>query len=503
MATYGEGEPTDNAQEFMKRLKDGDGFEGAKFGVFGLGNTQYEFYNAMGKLVDEKLESTGGSRVVDFGMGDDDKNLEEDYEQWREEKLLPAVAKMFGAATKNASGSKPTNEIKVSIPPSKDSSSTPAPSSKFLWDAVTCTVGKNRELLQDTLSNTNSTKHVEVTTTKGIKYFTADNAGVLPPNDPTVVKKMAARLNLKPSNSFSVSTSSGRIPFPSPCTVEEFLSFYCDLTTPPRRSELKNLANYCDAGLTKDTLAKFASKEGKEEYESKILLPYVGWGHLITEMCKDVDLSFEDVVNLLPRMQPRYYTISSSSKVHPKSIHMTVAVTKGVNGSTSKPYSGLCSSHIAESSKLRVFVKDSTFRLPDDSKPIIMVGPGTGFAPMRAFLQERVARKAKGRNILFFGCRREKEDFIYKDEIEAWESNKNVEVYKAFSREGKEKVYVQHLIGKEASLIKDLLSEGASIYICGGTRMGKDVVEAIKKVVGDDVVKKLSVDGRLVQELWA
>ena len=414
----------------------------------------------MGKLVNEKLESSGGVRLVEFGMGDDDKNLEEDYEKWKEEKLLPAVSDMFGAST-SASFGKPENEVKVSMGSSSSSSATPVPSSKYLWDAVPCKVGKNRELLQDTLNNANSTRHVEVTMPKSGDYFTADNAGVLAPNDSAIVAKMAAKVNQKLSDSLTLSASSGRIPFPSPCTVEECFSFYCDLTTPPRRSELKNLASYCEPGLTKDTLLKFATKEGKEAYEAKILNPYIGWGQLLTDLCKDVELSLEDVVNLLPRMQPRYYTISSSSRVHPKSMHLTVAVTKGVNAATSKPYAGLCSSHIAEAGKLRVFVKDSTFRLPDDSKPIIMIGPGTGFAPMRAFLQERVARKAKGRNILFFGCRREKEDFIYKDEIEAWEAGKNVEVYKAFSREGKEKVYVQHLLNKEAELVKELLKEGA------------------------------------------
>ena len=410
---------------------------------------------------------------------------------------------MFGTTSSSASSGKPENEVKVAMGSSSSTSSTPNPSSKYLWDAVPCKVGKNRELLQDPLSDATSTRHVEVTMPKSVKYYTADNAGVLAPNDSAIVAKMAAKVNQKLSDSFTLSSSSGRIPFPSPCTVEECFSFYCDLTTPPRRSELKNLANYCQPGLTKDTLLRFATKEGKEAFESKILSPYVGWGQLLTDLCKDVDLSLEDVINLLPRMQPRYYTISSSSKVHPSSMHLTVAVTKGVNTATSKPYAGLCSSHIAESSKLRVFVKDSTFRLPDDSKPIIMIGPGTGFAPMRAFLQERVARKAKGRNVLFFGCRREKEDFIYKDEIEAWESSKNVEVHKAFSREGKEKVYVQHLLSKESALVKELLELGASIYICGGTKMGKDVVDAIKKSVGEDVVKQLTADKRLVQELWA
>merc|ERR1711871_1612270 len=171
---------------------------------------------------------------------------------------------------------------------------------------------------------------------------------------------------------------------------------------------------------------------GKSEYEDKIKAPYVGIAALLTEKCPDVKLTFEDLINVAPRLQPRYYTISSSSTVHPKSLHMTVAITKGVNPSTSAQYTGVCSGHMSSSSKLDIFVKESSFKLPSNDTPIIMVGPGTGVAPMRALLQERVSRKAKGRNVLFFGCRREDEDWLYRDEMEGWAGKGQVELFTAF-----------------------------------------------------------------------
>ena len=133
-----------------------------------------------------------------------------------------------------------------------------------------------------------------------------------------------------------------------------------------------------------------------------------------------------------------------------------------------------------------------------------MVGPGTGIAPMRALMQERVRRKAKGRNLLFFGCRRKGEDWLYRDEMESWVGSGQMELFTAFSREQKDKVYVQNVIAKESAMVKDLVqSQGAWVYVCGATAMGAEVVKAIKDVVGEEAVKKMQDDGKLIQELWA
>ena len=123
---------------------------------------------------------------------------------------------------------------------------------------------------------------------------------------------------------------------------------------------------------------------------------------------------------------------------------------------------------------------------------------------MRALMQERVRRKAKGRNLLFFGCRRKGEDWLYRDEMESWVGSGQMELFTAFSREQKDKVYVQNVIAKESAMVKDLVqSQGAWVYVCGATAMGAEVVKAIKDVVGEEAVKKMQDDGKLIQELWA
>ena len=132
-----------------------------------------------------------------------------------------------------------------------------------------------------------------------------------------------------------------------------------------------------------------------------------------------------------------------------------------------------------------------------------MVGPGTGIAPMRALMQERVKRSASGRNILFFGCRRKSEDWLYRSEMEGWVDVGKMELFTAFSREQKEKVYVQNIIAKEAKMVGELVKGGAWVYVCGATAMGADVVKAVKDIVGAEKVRKMQEEGKFIQELWA
>lgn len=233
---------------------------------------------------------------------------------------------------------------------------------------------------------------------------------------------------------------------------------------------------------------------------------------------------FDEInVSLCPRLQPRHYTISSSSSVHPTSVHVTVSVLKSTRDDGTE-FKGVCSNHLAEtneSGKVRVFSRESTFRLPADaSKPIIMIGPGTGIAPMRALLQERAHQKKKqklkvGENVLYFGCKKRELDFIYADELEAFKKAKTLtKMHLAFSREQEKKVYVQHLLAENAKETWKLMEKGgAYIYVCGGVRMGQDVSEALRKIVSSQgdytntdakkYMEQMSSSGRYVQELWA
>jgi NADPH-ferrihemoprotein reductase len=519
MATYGEGEPTDNASSFVKLLKGKGGdldFTDVKYAVFGLGNTQYEFYNAMGKLVDGKIEERGGERLMELGVGDDDKSMEEDWEAWKEAfwgTMAPGddakrsradsitdlkKAKQMFQYDKVASGSKPV------IPPEAQQ----ANSTRYYFDAHTdCVCTVNRELRDK--SDGGSTKHIEVALPKGVKYNTADNAAVLPHNDKAMVGDVISALKMDANETFALKPNDGKHVFPTPCSVTDLVTKYTDINSPLRRADLKVLAAYCTDSLDRDVLTRLASKEGKAEYVSKIETPQVNFHFLVTKMIKSLNLTVAEFISVTSRLQPRYYTISSSSTKHPTSVHMTVSVIEGTNSASKRPFFGVCSKFLQEAANCTVFIKSSSFVLPKDNKvPIVMIGPGTGIAPMRALLQEREARGGGGENILYFGCKNRTQDYLYKDELEAFkDSGVLTKLYLAFSREQKEKVYVQNLMEQNEEELWSMIEAGAYFYVCGATNMGKSVVDVLKNI-GDkkgkpDITREMSDKGRLVQELWA
>jgi NADPH-ferrihemoprotein reductase len=368
---------------------------------------------------------------------------------------------------------------------------------------------------------------IDVSNAKGLSYHTADNLGVLPLNNTAVVEAVAKCLNYDLNAGFIVKCAPNQewhgAPFPMPISIRECLSRYCDLTSAPRRSDLKLLALYAKDPTDKKALMRMSSKEGKAEYREKILDAHVGLVDLL-HLCPSIEAPLEHFLAFCPRMLPRYYTISSSSSVHPKEVHLTVAVTETLK-KDGTIFKGVCSSFlagvVAGKSTVRVFNRESTFRLPKDaSKPILMIGPGTGVAPMRALLQERaylrdVKMEELGENVLYFGCKKASLDYLYEDEMAKLQSDGVLnKLYVAYSREQSEKVYVQHLLAKNASETWNLVdSQGAFIYVCGGVKMGNDVAEALRNICVSQgkqtaesakrYMDKLASEGRFVQELWA
>ena len=407
MATYGEGEPTDNAATFVNFLKmkagmktndaigeekkeDGDlddtdalCFKGLHYSVFGLGNTQYEHYNAMGKTVDTGLEKTGAQRILTIGLGDDDNDLDGDFESWKDEKLWPTVEKLF--LPKGIEVSQTTNEklpkchysveFLSSLEEEKSCEEEDVPlSSKAYFHSIPCPVSLKKELRDE--SDGGSTMHIEFDLSNAsseISYETADNLGILPVNDDAIVKEVAEALGYDLGAIFKLKASPGSEGnfsplFPNPCTVEELLAKFCDLSGPPRRSDLKVLAAYAKGSLCKTALLRMSSKEGKQEYKDKIIDSKLGYADIISKLCPSIEMPLEHFISVCPRLSPRYYTISSSSSVHPSKIHVTVSVLeeKRKDGSFFK---GVCSNYLSNmisSGKARIFVKESSFRLPSD-----------------------------------------------------------------------------------------------------------------------------------------
>jgi NADPH-ferrihemoprotein reductase len=410
MATYGEGEPTDNAVSFIRFLKEesevdycsvdddeekkgdesvrdlSESFNSLEFAVFGLGNRQYEQFNATGKLVNTLLEKCGCSRIASIGIGDDDNDLEGDFESWKDKVLWPILKKRYGVekfeciadTCQKLPECHYTVEFLDGPSTAKQEANHHAPlASKHYFTASECCVTEKRELRSPV--DGGSTLHLEIDSTS-MEYKTADNLAILPVNDDATIEKVAKALGYNPSTYFKLLPAKGHESkfaalFPTPCTVYECLARYCDLLGPPRRSELKLLAQYATDPICKKALIRLASKEGKAEYKEKVMDAKLGIVDIISKLCPSIEMPLEHFVSVCPRLQPRYYTISSSSSVYPKSIHATVSVLseEKENGSTFK---GVCSGYLSDmitDGKVRAFVRDSTFRLPTDVSTITHV----------------------------------------------------------------------------------------------------------------------------------
>jgi NADPH-ferrihemoprotein reductase len=382
-------------------------------------------------------------------------------------------------------------------------------------------------------SDGGSTVHIELdvssaTSSSVQEYKTADNLGVMPLNPDSAVESVASCLGYDLDSVFSLAEAPGHewhgAPFPMPITVGECLKRYIDLTSSPRRADLKMLSLFARDAVDRRALQRLSSKEGKSEYREKIVEGYIGMKDVV-RLFPSLSIPLEHFISLARPMLPRYYTISSCPLVHPDRVHITVAVTKEqLKDGTF--FEGVCSTHLSQQrvgqDVVRAFVRPSSFRLPKDtSKPILMIGPGTGIAPMRALLQERrhqlmTQKKDVGQNILYFGCKRRDLDYLYQDELERYRQDGVLsELHLAFSREDpSKKVYVQHLLQESGEATWKLVdSHGAYIYVCGGVKMGHDVTETFKSIATTHgglspeqaaaYMSNLSSTGRFVQELWS
>ncbi|KAE9335352.1 NADPH--cytochrome P450 reductase 1 [Phytophthora rubi] len=574
MATYGEGDPTDNAVDFVDFLKDKEQVLGdnsladVKFTVFGLGNTQYEHYNEMGRLVDRLMEAHGAQRMFHYGEGDDDATLDEDFDEWKEP-LWKAMRKQFISSddeqgeegdAKDVDGetlTAPEYEYElVEIRASEAETLAEAAksvkmkaSTKHFFTAKSAKVVVNRELRPST--DGGSTVHVELDLRgTGVTYETADNLAVLAENETRVVEQLAKHLDYDLDQWVSLKPVGEDLnceyPFPSPCTVGEILTRYLAVNSAPRKGPLKQLAFFASDPTERAELVRLASKEGKDEYQKWIHEDERSFVDVL-EHFRSVKVSVQALLHIVPFLLPRYYTISSSSLVNPQRVHATVSLIESKK-SDGRVFRGVCSNYLGRLQPLdahmddkkkrdsrpgeqgskkprewpnaRIFMRASTFRLPKNPlTPIILIGPGTGIAPMRAFLHERAKQRDDGievgKSIMYFGCRRRDEDFIYKDELDRFqESGVLSELHLAFSREQDKKVYVQHLLVQNGQATWELIRDhDAYIYVCGATSMGNDVNKVLHEIIekfggqsADEALatlKKLQDDHRYIQELWA
>ena len=448
-STYGEGEMPDNAQLFWDALSanTAPNLSNIKYSVLALGDTGYEEFCHAGKLIDTRFEQLGATRIQDR------VDCDVDYEELSEKWTSSLIAKW-----------KP--EVEVIKEKSNDQSNLKEYnrknpySAKLLSNRMLSGINSNKEIM-----------HYEIDLgDSGLKYEVGDSLSIFPTNKEDLVKKIIDRLDVE----FDF------VPVGYENDIKTLLTEKFEILTPTKR-----LIEYIAKNTNDKKLKSIIDHNNNKELEN------YKWGMDVLDFMNinpNFKIDITDFLGLLKSLQHRTYSISSSLNKVKNEVHLTVSSVRWKRDT--RNYNGVCSTFLADDctpgDNIKVFfTPNKSFRLPDDNKDIIMIGPGTGIAPFRAFLQEREYRNSSGKNWLFFGDQTKNDDFIYKNELEDFISSGVLnKLDLAFSRDQKNKIYVQNVMYENKNEFYNWLESGAYLYICGdANRMAKDVEDMIIKII--------------------
>ena len=511
------GTPPDNAKRFVEWIQEAaEGTAtGVKYAVFGCGHSDWSAtYQATPRLIDEALARLGGERILDRAEGDAREDIDEQFDGWVSGLWSEtARALSLDLDVAGAGDAAPLYQVErlsalESNPVAQQTGSKPG---------IIC---ENRELQNSELSG-RSTRHLEIDLPEGFDYQTGDHLCVVPANSEALVGRVMRRFGFTADAQIRIQSASddhSQLPLDTPISVRRLLSQMMELQTVAARRDVARLAKYTECPHSGPRLQALAG----EDYKSKVQQKRLSVLDLLEEF-EACQLPFGVFLELMPMLTPRYYSISSSSAVHPKRCSITVGVVDEPSISGRGQFKGVCSNFLserAEGEQVEVSIRSTSdgFRLPDDPDlPIIMIGPGTGIAPFRGFLQERAQLLKDGKTLgpakLFFGCRHPDQDFIYQEELEAYNAEGIVDLHVAFSRVDKSKTYVQDLIREQRDDLWQMISAGARIFVCGdGSRMEPDVRRALSTIYSEEMdvgveaadawMEQMSEEGRYVLDVW-
>ncbi len=496
VSTYGEGDPPDNALGFHEFLfsKKAPQLEGTHFSVLALGDSSYEHFCQTGRDIDERLAELGASRLLPCVECDVD--YEEAAEAWMDNvlALLQQDTSNSDEVQRNPAFSILTPRITPEAPSGLLSYSKKNPyPARLLTNQALTGRGSSKDV-----------RHIELSIAdSGIAYEPGDSLGVVASNWPQRVAELIESLGLD-SQANVPSATGGEI------SLEQALLKDYEITT-LTRPFLEKYAQLSESAELAHLL--------KEEHKAKLREYLVGREIIDVVRAYPIPgLAASQFVSLLRKLQPRQYSIASSYKANPDEVHLTVAVVRYESHGLVRQ--GVASTFLAERVEedglVPVFVEDNpNFRLPQNpDTPIIMVGPGTGVAPFRAFMEERETCGARGKNWLFFGDRNFNTDFLYQREwLEHRKNGLLTRLDVAFSRDTDEKVYVQHRLLENSREVYSWLQEGAHFYVCGDAQhMAADVHDALIQVVAKEsgqshesaieTVKALQADQRYQRDIY-
>ncbi|TMD91915.1 MAG: cytochrome P450 [Chloroflexi bacterium] len=508
-ATYN-GTPPDNAVAFARWLsEDAPDLTGVAYSVFGCGNREWApTFQDFPRFVDGRMAELGARRLHARGEGDAAGDFDGEFESW-DNSLWPALGAALGIDV-SALAPSPTPRYRIEFVPGSRQS--PFVTSLAAVDRV----------------GVNQVRHIELALPDGLHYDAGDHLGVIPHNSEALVARVVRRFGLDPDAHIRLHSDTGTadafLPVGERLSVRRLLSDYVELQDVASRRDIATLLQYTEYPWTRERLEALLdpADEGRA-YRDQVLACHRSVLDLLEEhpTCR---LPLPIFLQLLAPLAPRYYSISSSSRVNSRVCSITVGALHGPARSGRGDYHGVCSNYLFGQEAEEVvyaFVRDtaSSFRLPaDPARPVIMIGSGTGIAPFRGFLAERAALCADGvrlgPGLMLFGCRHPQADLLYAGEIEDLAHAANVQLACAFSRvPGLPRVYVQDRLLQMGEMVWSLLDQGGTVLVCGSTHMADGVrrclAELHRERTGSDAataegwLRSLSAASRYLVDVWA
>ncbi len=483
-STQGEGESPEEAVALHKFLfsKKAPKLEGTAFAVFGLGDTSYEFFCQSGKDFDNRLAELGGERLLD--RVDADVEYQSAAAEWRARVVDVLKARSPAAAPAQVAASGAVNDIHSS------------PYTKEV--PLTATLAVNQKITGR--DSEKDVRHIEIDLAdSGLRYQPGDALGVWYQNDPALVKELVELLWLKGDEPVTVEGKT--------LPLAEALEWHFELTV----NTANIVENYATLTRSETLLPLVGDKAQLQQYAATTP---------IVDMVRfsPAQLDADALIGLLRPLTPRLYSIASSQAEVESEVHITVGVVRyDIEG---RARAGGASSFLAdrleEDGEVRVFIEhNDNFRLPANLQtPVIMIGPGTGIAPFRAFMQQRAADGAQGKNWLFFGNPHFTEDFLYQVEWQRYVKEGVLSrIDLAWSRDQQQKVYVQDKLREQGAELWRWINDGAHIYVCGdANRMAKDVEQTLLEVIAefgamdaeaaDEFLSELRVERRYQRDVY-
>ncbi|KAJ8775393.1 hypothetical protein K2173_023158 [Erythroxylum novogranatense] len=565
VSTTGQGDTPDSMKAFWRFLLQKNltkrWLERFHYAVFGLGDSSYQKYNFVAKKLDRRLSDLGGVAIIEKGLGDDQhpSGYEGALDPWMSS-LWPVLNKIkpklfpngpdflipdsklidqpkvqiiyhesekLGLHLSSASGQDQIKRAR-SMSPGKFSHDKDLPDCflKLVKNQALCRTGCGKDV-----------RHFEFElTSSAIKYEVGDVLEILPGQNRAAVDAFLERCNLDPESLITVhhrSTENHHLDIDSsnstvPIKLKTFVELTMDVASAsPRRYFFEVMSFFAKAEHEKERLQYFASPEGRDDlyqYNQKER-------RTVLEVLEDfpsVQMPLEWLVQLVPPLKTRAFSISSSPSAHPNQVHLTVNIVSWLTP-FKRNRNGLCSTWLAkldpqQGVRIPAWFHKGSLPPPPLTCPLILIGPGTGCAPFRGFIEERTAKDVCGSAApiaFFFGCRNMDNDYLYKD---LWLSHaqnggllseeRGGGFYVAFSRDQQQKVYVHHRMHENSQRIWRLLSEGASVYVAGSsTKMPSDVMSALEDIIAEEagvpkeaaklLLRRLEREGRYHVEAWS